>query len=84
MNVFLRLIFDFLRHLIFEELIPVDLIRTQGSSDWKRAVTAAYNGDSGLTEDEAKVAFLKYIYKWPTFGSAFFEVKVKDILKNHH
>ena len=38
---------------------------------------AAFNGDSGLTEDEAKVAFLKYIYKWPTFGSAFFDVRVR-------
>ena len=34
-----------------------------------------YNGDAGISNEDAKVEFLKVIYKWPTFGSAFFEVK---------
>jgi len=41
-----------------------------------QSITAAYSKHEGKTVDEAKIAFLKIIYRWPTFGSAFFEVKV--------
>lgn len=36
----------------------------------------AYDKHRDKTVQEAKVAFLKWICRWPTFGSAFFEVKV--------
>ncbi|WAR27648.1 MYO7A-like protein, partial [Mya arenaria] len=40
-----------------------------------RAIVSEFNNDGGKSQEDAKVEFLKVIYKWPTFGSAFFEVK---------
>lgn len=60
---------------MLRELIPADLIKLQSSADWKRAIVASYNTDAGMTPEDAKITFLKVIYRWPTFGSAFFEVK---------
>ena len=37
-----------------------------------------YNKDAGSSDRDAKINFLKLIYNWQTFGSAFFEVKVSD------
>lgn len=39
-------------------------------------ILLAYDKHKDKTVQEAKVAFLKWICRWPTFGSAFFEVKV--------
>lgn len=43
---------------------------------WLQSVVAYFNKQAGKSREEAKLMFLKIIYKWPTFGSAFFEVKV--------
>ncbi|XP_066444369.1 unconventional myosin-VIIa [Eleutherodactylus coqui] len=60
---------------MLKELVPQDLIRQLNPDDWKRSIIAYFNKHAGKTREEAKVAFLKIIFKWPTFGSAFFEVK---------
>uniref|UniRef100_UPI00358E9D69 unconventional myosin-VIIa n=1 Tax=Myxine glutinosa TaxID=7769 RepID=UPI00358E9D69 len=57
------------------DLLPKDLICQLPPDDWKRAIIAAYNRHAGKNQDQAKLSFLKLIYRWPTFGSAFFEVK---------
>lgn len=62
-------------HKTLREFVPADLIREQSPEEWKRAIVAAYNKHAGKSPDDAKTAFLKIIYRWPTFGSAFFEVK---------
>ncbi|XP_073517729.1 unconventional myosin-VIIa isoform X2 [Phyllobates terribilis] len=60
---------------MLKELVPQDLIRQLNPDDWKRSIIAYFNKHAGKTREESKVAFLKIIFKWPTFGSAFFEVK---------
>lgn len=39
-------------------------------------IIAAFNRRANMKVDEAKIAFLKAVCRWPTFGCAFFEVKV--------
>ncbi|EDO35658.1 predicted protein [Nematostella vectensis] len=58
-----------------KELIPHDLVKQMSPDEWKRAIVAQFNKHPGRTKSEAKISFLKIIYRWPTFGSAFFEVK---------
>uniref|UniRef100_A0AAQ4PWT7 Myosin VIIAb n=1 Tax=Gasterosteus aculeatus aculeatus TaxID=481459 RepID=A0AAQ4PWT7_GASAC len=60
---------------ILKELVPQDQIRHLPPDEWKRAIVSLFNKHSGKTREEAKLSFLKIIYKWTTFGSAFFEVK---------
>ncbi|KAL4688397.1 hypothetical protein H8959_004649 [Pygathrix nigripes] len=60
---------------ILRELVPKDLTRLMSSEEWKKSILLAYDKHKDKTVEEAKVAFLKWICRWPTFGSAFFEVK---------
>nr|XP_026243058.1 unconventional myosin-VIIa isoform X4 [Urocitellus parryii] len=58
---------------LLRELVPQDLIRQISPDDWKRSIVAYFNKHAGKSKEEAKLAFLRLIFKWPTFGSAFFE-----------
>ncbi|TNN61988.1 Unconventional myosin-VIIa [Liparis tanakae] len=60
---------------ILKELVPQDQVRHLSPDDWKRSIMSLFNKNSGKTREEAKLSFLKTVYKWTTFGSAFFEVK---------
>ncbi|XP_076836298.1 unconventional myosin-VIIa [Brachyhypopomus gauderio] len=60
---------------MLKELLPRDLIGQLSADDWKRSIVVHFNRHAGKTREDAKLMFLNIIYKWPTFGSAFFEVK---------
>ncbi|XP_033955036.1 unconventional myosin-VIIa-like [Pseudochaenichthys georgianus] len=60
---------------ILKDLVPQDQIRHLSPDDWKRSIMSLFNKHSGKSQEEAKLSFLKIIFKWTTFGSAFFEVK---------
>ncbi|XP_045154259.1 unconventional myosin-VIIb [Echinops telfairi] len=60
---------------ILRQLVPENLTRLMTSEEWKKSIPLAYDKHTDKTVEEAKVAFLKRICRWPTFGSAFFEVK---------
>ena len=62
---------------MLRELVPIDVVKQMSTQDWKREIVRAYNQDSGMSPEEAKIAFLQVIFRWPTFSSAFFEVKQK-------
>ncbi|XP_053334493.1 unconventional myosin-VIIa isoform X3 [Clarias gariepinus] len=62
-------------HKMMKELIPQDLINELSPDDWKRSIVMCFNQHAGKHQEEAKLMFLTIIFKWPTFGSAFFEVK---------
>ena len=47
---------------------------------FNQAIVAAFNKHAGKSKNDAKISFLRMIYRWPTFGSAFFEVKVQSTL----
>ncbi|KAM9357798.1 unconventional myosin-VIIb [Symphorus nematophorus] len=60
---------------MLKELVPNDQLKALSENEWKKSITAAYNKQARMTVEEAKVAFLKTVCRWPTFGCAFFEVK---------
>lgn len=60
---------------MLRELIPADLMRLMSPEDWKRQIIAQFNKYAGKNKDECKLSFLKIVYRWQTFGSAFFDVR---------
>jgi myosin-7 len=57
------LIFIYYFRQMLRELIPSDLIKLQSGSDWKRLIVAAYNQDAGMSPEDAKITFLKVVYR---------------------
>jgi myosin-7 len=60
---------------MLKDFVPSDLVSAQSADAWKKDIVGAFNKNSGKNRLEAKTSFLKIIARWPTFGSAFFEVR---------
>ncbi|XP_033759791.1 myosin-VIIa-like isoform X2 [Pecten maximus] len=62
-------------HENINALIPRSHTKTKSVDEWRKAVQTNLQLTKGLSADNAKEEFLKNIWKWPTYGSVFFEVK---------
>uniref|UniRef100_W5MDG5 Myosin VIIBb n=1 Tax=Lepisosteus oculatus TaxID=7918 RepID=W5MDG5_LEPOC len=60
---------------MLKELVPNDQLKLMSAEEWRKNIIASYNKHASLTVNDTKVAILKIIHRWPTFGCAFFEVK---------
>uniref|UniRef100_A0AAZ3PKH8 Uncharacterized protein n=1 Tax=Oncorhynchus tshawytscha TaxID=74940 RepID=A0AAZ3PKH8_ONCTS len=60
---------------MLKDLVPNDMLKAMSATDWQKNIVAAYNKQASMTSEEASLAFLKVVCRWPTFGCAFFEVK---------
>uniref|UniRef100_A0A8C4ZSU1 Myosin VIIBa n=1 Tax=Gadus morhua TaxID=8049 RepID=A0A8C4ZSU1_GADMO len=60
---------------LLKEILPADQIKAFSENEWKKTISAAYNKQAEMTSEEAMLEFLKAVYRWQTFGAAFFDVK---------
>ena len=60
---------------VINEIVPSDMVKAQPLKDWIKSIDKAHSKQSSMSQEDAKTEFLKEIFKWPTFGSTFFEVK---------
>ena len=76
---FIFFIFFLLLHRqMLREFVPMDVLKCYAPEDWKKAIVSQISRHPVRSKEEAKVNFVKYICRWQTFGSAFFEVKVSS------
>lgn len=61
---------------LIKTLVPMDMLQEYPSpEEWKKVIVMAFTKHAGKNTEDAKISFLRIIARWPTFGSAFFEVK---------
>ncbi|CAL8392977.1 unnamed protein product [Boreogadus saida] len=60
---------------LLKEILPADQLKACSENEWKKTISAAYNKQAEMTSEEAMLEFLKAVYRWQTFGAAFFDVK---------
>ncbi|CAF1182030.1 unnamed protein product [Adineta steineri] len=62
-------------NLQLKDLLPSDLIDKLPYAEWKKHIVTVHGQSRNVSSEDAKIKFLKIVYQWTTFGSAFFEVK---------
>ena len=65
-------VLNFMKYVVSSHICYTNICIFQG-------IIGHFNKNGGMPPEDAKVEFLKVLYKWPTFGSAFFEVKVNRL-----
>ena len=50
-----------LPHML-RELVPIDVVKQMSTQDWKREIVRAYNQDSGMSPEQAEIAFIQVIF----------------------
>lgn len=60
-------------------LLPSPFVSTKSPEEWRKVVLKELEMSKGMSEDEAKVSFLKLLAQFPTYGCVFFEVKQRSV-----
>ncbi|XP_052216841.1 myosin-VIIa-like isoform X3 [Dreissena polymorpha] len=63
---------------VIPTLLPRTIIEGKPPSEWKKLLQANIAQLKFPTKEDAKVAFLKMLSKWQTYGSVFFEVRQRS------
>ncbi|CAF0829323.1 unnamed protein product [Rotaria sordida] len=58
-----------------KDFLPSDLVDKLPYTEWKKRIMTTHGQSRNVSSEDAKIKFLKIVYQWATFGSAFFEVK---------
>ena len=47
---------------MLRELVPIDVVKQMSTQYLKREIVMAYNQDSGMSSEEAEIAFIQVIF----------------------
>ncbi|KAG8241439.1 Unconventional myosin-VIIa [Homalodisca vitripennis] len=60
---------------LMAKLVPPYHLKLQSNKEWKKAISEVYKKQMGMTSEDAKINYLRFVFPWSTFGSSFFDVK---------
>ncbi|XP_014247887.1 myosin-VIIa-like isoform X2 [Cimex lectularius] len=69
---------------VFVHLIPQNLQDELSGREWIEHIHLVFNKLKNMSNDEAKITFLKVVQTWWSFGSAFFNVHKLSSMQDDH